>query len=171
MIVIREGALTFSFSAPLQAQKYDEWSFYRNRFSKVKALTDGIKAVDIVTCNGTQAWLIEVKDYRVHQRTIAIDLADEVAKKIYDTLSGLVAAKFHADDSDEQSLASAILQSQTLRIVLHLEQPLKPSKLFPRAIDPSKVLQKLRQNIKAIDPHPSVLEKATTTGSLPWSVV
>jgi hypothetical protein len=56
-----------------------------------------------------------------------------------------------------------------LRVVLHLEQPATHSKLFPRAIDPANVLMKLRQLVKAIDPHPLVVE-THQMASLSWSV-
>jgi len=52
---------------------------------------------------------------------------------------------------------------------LHLEQPSNPSKLFPRAIDRADVLQRLKQLVRSVDPHPQVLEIAHA-GSLPWSV-
>jgi hypothetical protein len=49
------------------------------------------------------------------------------------------------------------LACNRIRVVLHLEQPTKHSKLFPRPIDPAWVEQKLKQLLKAIDPHPKVV--------------
>jgi hypothetical protein len=54
-------------------------------------------------------------------------------------------------------------------VVLHLEQPTQHSKRFPRAIDPAHVTQKLKQLLKAIDPHPKVVDKGQA-GYLGWSV-
>jgi hypothetical protein len=54
-------------------------------------------------------------------------------------------------------MSRAALACNQIRVVLHLEQPAKRSKLFPRAIDPAQVKQKLRQLLKAIDPHPQVV--------------
>ncbi len=174
MPVITEGtpplALTFTFSAAWSASKYDDWIFYRNQFLKVCTINGGNKAVDIVAYNGNDAWLIEIKDYRRHQRTKVIDLADEVAKKVFDTLAGLVAAKFNANDPQEKSYASSILNASNINVVLHLEQPVKQSKLFPRAINPTHVLQKLKKQIKAIDAHPEVLEISTTNPGTHWTV-
>ena len=167
---ITEGSLIFDFNAGWDAQKYDEWNFYRSRFSKSCNLCDGIKAVDIVVYNSTTAWLIEVKDYRRHRRTKTIDLADEVAKKVFDTLSGLAAARFRAYDIHEKNMAKNILNKNELRVALHLEQPKVHSKLFPVAINPADVKKKLKKQIKAIDPHPEVLDKATTNSTTHWKV-
>ena len=45
MTEIKEGALTFSFPDRCEAGKYDDWSFYRNRFQSVAS---GSKAVDVL---------------------------------------------------------------------------------------------------------------------------
>ena len=52
---------------------------------------------------------------------------------------------------------------------LHLEQPAKHSRLFPRAINPANVKQQLKQLIKPIDPHPLVTETRRMNG-VAWSV-
>ena len=109
MTEITEEALTFTFPSSWQVSKADEWSFYRNQFAKrfdgvrlackkcnaevrcrecntVKTI--GTKAVDILAIDSESvAWLIEVKDYRRHQRTKAINLADEIAVKVRDSLA------------------------------------------------------------------------------------
>ena len=41
--------------------------------------------------------------------------------------------------------------------------------LFPRAIDPANVRQRLKQLIKAIDPHPLVIEMGRMNG-VAWTV-
>jgi len=167
---IIEDGLTFDFNAGWDAEKYDDWTFFKKQFGSVCNLCDGIKAVDIVAYGRGTAWLIEVKDYRRHRRTKTIDLADEVAKKVFDTLSGLVAAKYNATNTVERSMANQILNQTSLNVVLHLEQPLKHSKLFPRVIDPSNIQKKLRKQLKAIDPHVNVLEKTTTNSRTHWKV-
>lgn len=120
-------------------------------------------------CPAKTAWFIEAKDYRIHQRTKPAELADEVAQKVFDTLAALLPAKLHATEAEEQALAQAVLKARKIRVVLHLEQPVKHSKLRPRAINPADVKQKLRQLLKPIDPHPFVAEKAAM-GSLQWTV-
>lgn len=164
---ITEAALEFTFVDGWEVSRYDNWSHYRERFIKV---CSGVKAVDILAVEAKKCcWLLEVKDYRRHQRTKAIDLADEVAEKVRDTLAGLVASQFRAADGVEKNAARQALRANRLAVVLHLEQPTKPSKLFPRSIDPAKVLQRLKQLIKSIDPHPRVVELSRMEG-IPWKV-
>ena len=167
MPAITEGQLTFQFPDDWKATKFDDWSFYRNQFQNV---CGGAKAVDVLAVEARICfWKIEVKDYRQHRRTKTIELADEVAFKVRDSLAALVAARANANDGDEKDLARAALQCPGLRVVLHLEQPAKHSKLFPRAIDPAAVRQRLKQLIKAIDPHPLVIEMGRL-GGVAWSV-
>jgi hypothetical protein len=163
---VTEGRLTFQFPDNWRASKLDEWSFYRNQFQRIP----GTKSMDVIALAPAQeAWLIEIKDYRGRQRTRAINLADEVALKARDSLAAIAAAKVRANDTAERQFAGAALQCTSLRVVLHLEQPAKHSKLFPRAIDPAAVKQRLKQIIKAIDPHPLVLESARLNG-VAWTV-
>lgn len=167
---LQEGKLVFIFPDDWKVSKYDSWSFYQNRF---KDCCSGCKAVDFVALSSTDPqglWLVEVKDYSRHPRTKAIDLPAEIALKVRDTLAGIAAAKFQADDSEENLLAKKALQMKKIRVVLHLEQPKRHSKLFPRAIDPSKVLQKLKTLIKPIDPHPKVVESHNCQSRAGWQV-
>jgi hypothetical protein len=145
---------------------FDTWSFYRNQFQRLQ----GIKAVDLIALDIRHCmWLIEVKDYRHHARTKAIELADEIAFKVVHSLAALLPAQANANDENERQMAKRCLSAHQLRVVLHLEQPIKHSKLFPRAIDPANLKQQLKQGLKAIDPHPLVLE-TTCMGNISWEV-
>lgn len=166
MTAVHVDGLTFTFPPSWNVCKYDEWAFYRNQFSK---MWSGIKAVDLIAIEGQVIWLIEVKDYRRQQRTKTINLAEEVAKKVFCTLAAILPAKVNASDLSEQQFAEAVTRGQRLHIVLHLEQPKKSSKLFPRAINPSNVQLKLRGIIKPIDPHLKVVESTHMQG-LAWTV-
>jgi len=160
-------ALSFTFDDDWLASKYDDWSFYHNRFRKIR---DQVKAIDLLAIDPDRtAWLIEVKDYRRHPRTKPIDLAEEVAHKVVDTLAALLPARLNGDVAEETAVAKAALHAGRLRVVLHLEQPATHSKLFPRAIDPANVLMKLKTLIRSIDPHPLVVEM-NRMGSLAWTV-
>ena len=159
-------SLTFHFPNSWQVGKYDEWAFYRNQFYK---MWNGIKAVDLIAVENGVVWLIEAKDYRQNKRMKAIDIADEVADKVFCTLAAILPAKINASDLSERNFAKDICNGQRLRVVLHLEQPVKHSKLFPRAIDPTKVQLKLKTLIKPIDPHPKVVESANMQ-HLAWTV-
>ena len=164
---ITEGALTFHFPDGWQATKFDTWSFYRNQFQRV---CGGTKAIDILAIDSdSRLWVIEVKDYPEYPRTKTIDLANEVACKVRDSLAALVAASVNANDTDEKELSRAALACNQIRVVLHLEQPKHHSKLFPRVYNLANVTQNLKQLIKAIDPHPQVMETGGL-GNPGWSV-
>ena len=183
--------ISFTFPAGWRASKVDAWTFYRKKFERYfdgvrlackkcnaevrcrkcnTAKTIGVKAVDLLAiAPGSVVWLIEVKDYRRNQRTKAIDLADEVAVKVRDSLAMFVAASKNANDPNEKQDASAVGGSSAIRVVLHVEQVQKPSKLFPRAINPANVKHRLRRLINFVDPHPLVVE-TTAMGGVDWSV-
>ncbi len=168
MKVIIEGRLKFTFSEDCHVSKYDKWSFYGNQFQKT---CGSAKAVDIVCVTYNTTWLIEIKDYRAHPRTKSEDIGDEIAIKVRDTLAGLVAAKVNANDHDEKQFATLALQDlKSIRVVLHLEQPAKHSKLFPKAINPANVKQKLKQRLSAIDAHPLVVDHNSLTTHKNWTV-
>lgn len=161
---ITEGGLVFDFPQGWQAVHFDETAFHR-RFQKMQ---DGIKALDIIAIapNGV-CWLMEIKDYRRYRRTRAVDLADEVVIKVICSLASLLPAKLNANDAQESAFAAAVLGAKRLRVCLHLEQPRNPSRLFPRSVDPADVLQKLRQKLKPIDPHPRIFSGDQARG---WRV-
>jgi hypothetical protein len=167
MTVLSEGRLQFTFGSLCQAEKYDDWSFFRNQFQNT---CGGAKAVDFICLSRNTSWLIEVKDYRQHKRTKPQDIGDEIAIKVRDTLAGLVAAKVNATNPDEKTFAKKALQSKTIKVVLHLEQPEKHSRLFPRAIDPASVTQSLKRQLKAIDAHPRIVNRTKIAANMDWTV-
>ncbi len=166
MSAVTEGQLQFTFPEMWKVSTFDKWSFYINQFQNV---CGGTKAIDILALDAPCCWLIEIKDYRQYSRTKSIDLAEEIATKVRDSLAALVAASINANNDIEKSLAMAAIRCTRLRVVLHLEQPAKHSKLYPRAIAPANVQLRLRQLLKAIDPHPLVLEKNRMDG-VKWTV-
>ncbi len=149
---IKEGCLQFSFPDNTIASKYDAWVFY----SKFNSVFGGVKAVDIVHVDSEKtAWLIEIKDYRTNRRTKPSELCDEIALKVRDTLLGLAVARF---------------QARRLRVVLHLEQPQKPNKLFPQVVNPADIKQQLKRLLKAVDAHPSIVDQHTLKPNMLWTV-
>ena len=166
--IIQEDRLTLTFPPGALASKYDEWSHYRNQFNSAFG---GTKAVDCVYAAADTAWLIELKDYRIHPRTKAIDLPLEVATKVRDTLAGLVSAGLNANDADERHMAKTLLQKPKFRVVFHLEVPAKQSRLRPSSIDPIAVQQKLKQLIRSIDPHPVVVNQRALKPDMDWGVM
>lgn len=162
-----ENGLTFTFPPNSIASKYDDWSHYRNQF---QSTCRGSKAVDLVYLDKNVTWLIEVKDFRVHSRTKTIELPEEIAIKVRDTLAGLVSASFYACDPDEKCCAKKLLRTARLRVVVHLEQPTKHSTLRPRAIEPDKLLLKLRTLLKAIDVRPLIVDTKSLHADMNWTV-
>jgi hypothetical protein len=150
---IREGRLAFDFPDGWQAAKYDEWVYYTRHF---QSLCGGAKGVDIVAVEPRVClWLIEVKDFRHAPRQKSLDLVEELTLKVRDTLAGLAAARLRAADERERELAGLALRCPELKFVLHLEQPRLPSRLHPSAA-PANLMEKLKQLLRAIDPHPRV---------------
>lgn len=174
MTKIEEGDLTFSFPDCCQASKYDDWSFYRKQF---QAVAGGSKAVDILCVvkgdKGDASWLIEIKDYRQHPRTKPSDIADELARKVRDTLAGLAAAAKMANEADQCELARKALATSKWRVVLHLEQQVMVSSLQKNLIHCPAVLQKLKSNkkLKAVDIDPIICDRSTISNyNIPWTV-
>ncbi len=167
MTILPEGKLEHRFPLDWVASQYDRWPFYRDHF---KGACGGNKAVDFLAQDPESTlWLIELKDYRVHPRKKQIEVADEVALKVRDTLAGLVAAAKWPSHHAHAEQAQRHLDAKRLRVVLHLEQPRSSSKMFPREHDLSRLQQKLKQLVKVVDAHPLVVELASA-GVLPWAV-
>lgn len=155
-VTLVEGRLSFEFLGVFFAEKYDDWQHYRNKYNSACGSS---KAVDFIVCRNNETWLIEVKDYRRNKRTKSIDLAEEVALKVRDTMAGLVSAKFVGANDAERKTSAAALSKGKLRVALHLEQPSKPSRLFPVSVSPANIKLKLRQNLKFADAHPVVVDR------------
>ena len=163
---IIEGKLRFRFQNSWTAEKLDDWVYYKNQFQQV---CGGSKAVDILAFKHQRClYLIEVKDYRQFPRTKPSELAGEIAEKVRDSLAMLSAARCNALDH-EQTTAEQSLQSKQIQVVLHLEQPRKPSRLNGTVFKPADLIQKLKQLLKAIDPHPKVVS-LQEPNNVPWRV-
>lgn len=161
MNAIREGQIEWTFDAAWSATKYDDWAFYRRQY---QSCAGGPKAVDILALSGDDStlWMIEAKDYRRNRREAGKgSLPQEVAQKAHDTLAGVLAAAMNAVD-DEKAFARRAVGAGKVRVVLHLEQPRRPSKLFPVAFDPADVRQQLKRLVRAIDAHPVVMATTST---------
>ncbi|MBO1519740.1 hypothetical protein [Oceanisphaera pacifica] len=166
---IQEGALTFKFDTAngSLASQYDEWNFYCKQFITIAT---GTKAVDFIYFDNPDktCWLIEVKDYR-HPETVKIkpsELGEVVAMKVRDTLAGLTAARFSANDAQEKLLANKLLKANRIKVVLHMEQ----NKRRDKYIDPADVRQKLKQKLRSVDTNPSVVDKNKMKTNMKWTV-
>ena len=170
MAAVNVDGLTFTFPDGWQVAKYDEWSYYRNRFGRMR---NSIRAVDLVAkAPDRTVWLVEVKDYRQPNAAVPklAELADVAWRKVYDTLAALVPASLQANDPIEREFARQFCLGAALRVVLHVEQPTKRSVLFPRGgIDPANLRLRLKQKLRPIDPH-ALVASSGQMANLPWRV-
>jgi hypothetical protein len=170
-----EGLLRFEFPENWQVCKLDETSFFRKRFQSFAKEPDGkgSKSVDFVGYGPGQGqvelWLIEVKDYRVEPRRKSNDLLLEIAQKVRDSLACIHAMASVAGGSSN-AFAKRALRKHRLRIVLHLEQPAKSSRLKPLVSDAAGLKQKLKQTMRAVDPHALAGGMSILNPKTPWSV-
>lgn len=112
---INVDGLLFVFPEGWEVDKFDEWAFYRNQFSKQH---NNIKAVDLLAleCSKKTLWLIEVKDFSCHKRDKTEDLSDEIFGKIISTLAALLPAKVNASEIKEINFAKKQLKHQKLEL-------------------------------------------------------
>lgn len=81
-----------------------------------------------------------------------------------DSLAGLAAARCNANNPQERTLSEAALKTKQIKIVLHMEQN-------HHAINPADILTKLKQQIKAVDAQPKVVNKKNLKANMRWTVV
>jgi hypothetical protein len=168
-----EGALRFAFPDAWRVCRLDGTSFFKKHFQSFAKSPDGkgSKSVDFVAFGPGEGslWLIEVRDYRAEPRTKPTEIFHEIAEKVRDSLACIHAMASVAGGEDQQFGRRALRQYR-VRVVLHLEQASKPSKIKPYIADPATLRQKLKQVLRAVDPHAlaggmNVLNERTS-----WSV-
>lgn len=168
MTTITEKRLTFAFPEDYYVTKYDEWEHYkifqnscnlRNKIDTNEKGKNGINqsvdddngssGVDIIALHESTLWLIEIKDYyrlglEPNAQSIDEKLSDLpylIARKIRDSLAGLVSAKFKAEKQEEKDFSRFALDCNEIKIVLHIEMPNIRSKLYPSSSDLANLLK------------------------------
>lgn len=166
---IKVDGITFAFPAGWNTSKYDDWQYYRRHFARMEK---GIKGVDLLAINpdGTELWLIEAKDFRRELRKKELPLHKEIFAKVRDTLAALLPAAVNANDDSEKNFAITALTAKKIHVVFHGEQPARPSRLFPQSYTQADLLQKLKEMLRAIDPHPRVACSGNMPSAIPWQV-
>ena len=166
--VSQEGRLRFEFPADWSVLRPGEASFYKKHF---QGFCGGSKETDFVLKSGDGDWyLLEVKDYTTDRRTKPLDLVEELSIKVRDTLSLLLAGA--ANDTTGKGVGVFLrggAMPSKIRVVLHLEQPRNPSRLFPGATLKANFQDKLKKSLRCVDSHPRVV--STTSPNLPWKSV
>lgn len=149
MFEVEVDGIRFIFPDDWQAEKYDEWSFYRNRFCSV---FPGRKAVDLLAISPDNTlFIVEVKDYRLHRRVKTIDIIDEVTVKVVDTLSALMPISLCNNFPNERDFARNALSCLKIRVVLHLEQAAPGNRNSPPKYNLPNVQLKMQQKLKDVD--------------------
>ena len=134
---------TFQNCCNLQNNDKDKNKKDADKKDDVKKDPDkGSKAVDIVAIYESILWLIEIKDYSREQllNEKLSDFPYIIARKIRDSLAGLVSAKFKAKSQEEKDFAHLALNCNEIKIVLHVEMP-SISKLSPSSSDLASLLK------------------------------
>ncbi len=165
----QEGRLRFEFPACWWVLRPGEASFYKKHFQR---FCGGSKETDFVLKSDDGEWyLLEVKDYTTDRRTKPLDLVEELSIKVRDTLSLLMAGA--ANDPTESNGVGAFCRSggmpSKIRVVLHLEQPSKSSRMFPGVALEANLLTKLKKSFRCVDSHPRVV--STDSSNVPWKAV
>lgn len=171
----KEDCLTFDFPDSWSVCRIGTTSFYKRHF---QAFCTGCKEVDFALYDPKEKvlWFLEVKDYRVHQRTKLIDLADEIALKVRDSLALLRIAAVRDETSiGKTNLTAGEFAQQSagalkLRVVLHCELPKQTSKLFPGVKENANLQDKLKRKLACVDPHPFVVDQYFTDSKCVWGV-
>lgn len=170
MTRLTDGRLVHEFPVGWTAWKCDDASYYRNQF---QSFANGAKSIDFAAISpgaDPVLWLIELKDYRAYPRSKPSDLFDELATKVRDTLACLMATASNSGVRQEVDQAKAACNAGKVRVVLHLEQPSRPSRLFPQVVDPKDIKDKLKQKLRAVDPHPVWGNGVELSRSVSWRV-
>jgi hypothetical protein len=165
----QEGRLRFEFPADWSVLRPGEASFYKKHF---QGFCGGSKETDFVLKSGDGDWyLLEVTDYTTDRRTKPLDLVEELSIKVRDTLSLLLAGA--ANDVTGHEGVGAFARGggmpSKIRVVLHLEQPNKLSRMFAGVTLEANFQDKLRKSLRCVDSHPRVV--STTSPNLPWKSV
>jgi len=154
----QEGRILFEFPENWRVCRPGKSSYYRNRF---QGFCGGSKETDFLLFEPDQRvlWLLEVKDYTTDRRTKTSDLCDEIALKVRDVLALLMAGATN-DPPSNQGIGAFMATCGlplVIKVVLHLEQPSKPSALFPGVKNRADFAQMLRHKVHCIDPHAKVV--------------
>ena len=169
-MVVRENPVRLTFKDGCQVEKYDEWCFFRDAF---RHTAGGSRGVDVLCLRDGTCWLIEVKQRaRIVGENYGgkiLDLIGDVARQVRDTLAGLAAARTRAEGT-EREFARRALIAENWRVVLHLEQKDRTSRLRPEPYALSSVRSALRKpdSAGAVDPNAQVVNSATPAVG-PWT--
>lgn len=126
----QEGRIRFEFPDGWKVLRPEKASYYTRHFQN---FAGGCKEMDFILLEPINRvlWLVEVKDYTTYPRNKPQCIFEEIAEKIRDSLALLLAGSVRDHSSNEgvRSYMDVCVIPKDIKIVLHLEQPSKPSKI------------------------------------------
>ncbi|WP_294484713.1 hypothetical protein [uncultured Mailhella sp.] len=166
---INVDGLVLCFPDGWQITKFDDWDFYRNQFSRAH---NKIKAVDVlaISPDNSSLWMIEVKDFRVHQRKKTYPLYEEIWEKVFSTLAALLPAQTNAIDKNEKNFAKIASQVSNIRVIFQGEQPVTNSTVFSQSYNVANLQKKFKRLFQAIDSSALVINSSKMPDCIPWTV-
>lgn len=168
MPTVTEGSLTFTFPAGWEADKPDDWNYYRQNYIKI---AEKIKCIDILAIppdEDENIWLIEVKDYRISRKVGPTELAEAIISKVQNSLGLFSATSWQKSYPSEMRFCKKAHKKKIMHVVLHMEQPRHQSRLFMQPINPASMRDLLRQKLKWITASVLVVDK--TKHNTHWTV-
>ncbi|MEY4243342.1 MAG: hypothetical protein RLZZ245_927 [Verrucomicrobiota bacterium] len=166
----QEDRIRFEFPDGWEVLRPEKASYYTRRF---QSFAGGCKEMDFILFDPVNRvlWFLEVKDYTTNPRIKKQCVFEEIAEKIRDSLALLLAGSVREDPSNGgvRSFMDVCAIPNAIKIVLHLEQPLKPSKMFPGVKIEADATQKLRAKVKAVDPRARV--SSTSSTDMEWRAI
>lgn len=166
----QEDRIRFEFPDAWKVLRPEKASYYTRHFQN---FAGGCKEMDFILFEPANRvlWLLEVKDYTTNRRLKAQCVFEEIAEKVRDSLALLLAGSVRDDPSNGgvRSFMDFCAIPNDIKIVLHLEQPSKPSKMFPGVKIDADATQKLRAKVRAVDPHARV--SSTSTTGMQWKAL
>lgn len=166
----QENRIRFEFPDGWKVLRPEKASYYTRHFQN---FAGGCKEMDFILFEPANRvlWLLEVKDYTSNPRTKTQCVFEEIAEKIRDSLALLLAGSVRGDSANGgvRSFMDVCAIPNDIKIALHLEQPSKPSKMFPGVKIDADATQKLRAKVRAIDPRARV--SSTSSTDMEWKSI
>lgn len=154
----------FTFPRGWQTAIFDEWPQF-------VATTDiGLKGCDVLALDGTDLWIIEMKDYTYDGAKQPQDLHTTVGLKAAGTMAVLFALTRNAADSPAKDFALKCSSSTRIHLALHIEvkDGGRGEKQVKAALPP--LLGKLKKTQKALGLHKAyVTSTLAPSASTPWT--
>ncbi|WP_257161613.1 hypothetical protein [Corynebacterium cystitidis] len=121
-ITLNVDGSIFTFHEGWLAEDFDSWFGKNKGKNSLSGSHLKVKDCDLLAVSGSEAWLIEAKDYTYKGAKVPRDLGEQFARKIFDTLARLLLMqKFSHHEKNE--FAKKITDAKTIHVCLAVELP------------------------------------------------